>query len=112
MEEYRVKITPYANSQMREIREYIAVQLMNPDAAKNLLLNMREQISKLKNMPGKIKPIDEEPWGSQGVRKIIVGNFYIYYWIEEELLTVHIIAVAYRKREQKRVLSRIPNNEF
>ncbi len=34
MEEYRVKITPYANSQMREIREYIAVQLMNPDAAK------------------------------------------------------------------------------
>lgn len=97
---------------MREIREYISVQLMNPDTAKALLLNVREQISKHKNMPGKFKPIDEESWGSQGVRKIIVGNFYVYYWIEEELLTVHIIAVAYGKRDQKRVLSRIPNNEF
>ncbi len=64
MEKYTIKITPYAKEQMQEIRDYIAVQLVNPDAARNLLIEMQKRISELVYMPESNKTIEEQPWGS------------------------------------------------
>ncbi len=105
MVEFHVKITPHARDQMFEIRDYITYQLMNPDAAINLFLEMQSQIQKLQYMPEMIKTIDEQPWGNHGVRKIIVKNFYVYFWIDHHNSTVHVIAITYAKRNQKHVLS-------
>ena len=107
MKEYSVKITPYAIEQMTEIRDYIAYQLFDPDAAKNLILKIRKAISELHQLPERIRTIDEQPWGNQGVRKIIVNNFYVYFWIDEEHLEVHVTAAAYAGRDQEKVLKRI-----
>ncbi len=107
MSRYEIKVTPYAKSQMQEIRDYIIFQLMNPDAAKNLLLEMQKRINDLEFMPESVKTIEEQPWGSQGIRKIIVKNFSIYFWIDEDNRTVHIVAVTYSKRNQKNVLGEI-----
>ena len=104
MKKYDVKITPYALEQMAEIRDYITYQLQNPDAARNLIKNIQSEVMKLSHMPDRFRPIDEEPWGCRGIRKLIIKNFYAYYWIEETSSTVHIIAVTYAMRDQKNVL--------
>lgn len=107
MKRYKVKVTPQAQYQMMEIRDYIAYQLVNPDAAKNTIRAIRDAVQKLDSMPDRVKPIEEEPWGSQGVRKILVNNYYAYFWIDMKAFIVHVIAVAYAGRDQKNVLNEI-----
>ena len=55
-------------------------------------------------MPERFKLLDEEPWKSYGIRKKKVGNYYIYYWINEEKKLVQIITVIYVKMDQKQQL--------
>lgn len=107
MKKYNVKVTPYAKEQMMEIREYIAYQLLNPDAARNQIIKIRAEIRKLSQFPERIRTIDEQPWGSQGVRKIVVSNFYVYFWIDEHNDEVHVTAIVYSKRDQGKVLVRV-----
>ncbi len=107
MNQYKAEITPYAKEQMEEIRDYIKEQLKNPDAARKLLLEMKQQIKKLEYTADCIKTIDEQPWGDQGVKKISVKNFYLYFWIDKEKLELYVIAVTYAQRNQLGVLERI-----
>ena len=105
--QYEVKITAQALAQMREINDYIAHELQAPDAARNLLDKMQFEIKKLSEFPKKHKLIEEEPWHSEGVRKIIVNNFLVYYWIDEDNMLVQGIAVIYEKRDQIKQLAKI-----
>lgn len=97
---YEVRITKYALKQMEKIRDYIANELLAPQAAYNLFSEMKRKITSLDNMPERNPLVDIKKWREQGIRKIIVKNFIIYYWIDEEQRAVHITAVVYEKRNQ------------
>lgn len=101
---FKVYITRYAYSQLKEIRQYIAEELFIPDTAKKLLLNIREAIGSLQSMPFRHQLVDEEPWKTEGVRRVIVKNFYVYYWTNEEKEEVHVTAVVYGRRDQVKQL--------
>ena len=105
MNEYEVRVTRQALEQMKEIVHYISNDLMAPDAADNLLDKMKAEITKLPSFPKKHALIDEEPWRTEGVRKIVVKNFLIYYWIDDENNRVQVTAVNYSRRDQIRQLS-------
>ena len=79
---YEVKVTRQAMAQMKEIVHYISAELLAPEAANKLLDKMRDAIAALSFMPKKYALIEEEPWKHEGVRKIIVKNFLIYYWVD------------------------------
>lgn len=98
--QYNVKITKYALSQMKTIRNYIADELLAPQAAYDLFLEMKKTAASLENMPERNPLVDAEKWKKQGVRKIMLKNFIMYYWADDGHMTVHITAVVYRKRNQ------------
>ena len=98
--EYEVKVTRQALEHMRGIVHYISYDLMNPKAADNLLDDLKSSILNLSVLPKKHPLIEEEPWRSEGVRKIIVKNFLVYYWIDDEGNKVYVTAVIYNKRDQ------------
>ena len=100
MDEYKVRITPQASEQMFEIFSYIKNSLNEPVVAEKLLDNLQKSIFSLDTMPKRVALIDEEPWRSQGVHKMPVKNFIVYFWINEELKEVHIITVIYGRRNQ------------
>ncbi len=100
MKEYTVKITNIAYRQIQEIVSYISKDLLAPDAARKLLDKIENEIKELADMPQRYATIAEEPWKSEGVRKIIVNNFLIYYWIDEINKRVQVIGVIYQKRDQ------------
>lgn len=77
--EYEVRVTRQALEQMREIAHYISYGLMAPEAADKLLDKLKASILKLSVLPKKHPLIEEEPWRSEGVRKIVVKNFLVYY---------------------------------
>ena len=105
MNEYEVRVTRQALEQMKEIVHYISNDLMAPDAADNLLDKMKAEITKLSSFPKTHALIDEEPWRTEGVRKIVVKNFLIYYWVDDDNNRVQVIAVIYSRRDQIRQLS-------
>lgn len=103
--EYEVKVTRQALEQMREIVHYISYDLMAPEAANHLLDNIKAAISTLDSLPKRHALIEEEPWRSEGIRKIIVKNFLVYYWVDDNNNKVHITAVIYNKRDQIKQLT-------
>lgn len=105
--EYKVHITKYAYAQMAEIKQYIANELHAPAAARNLLLAMQSAAVSLAVMPDRHSLMPEEKWANQGLRKMIVKNFLMYYWIDEEHKQVHIVAVVYSRRNQLAQLENI-----
>ena len=107
MDHYDIILTPDATADLFELRDYIAEVLLVPDTALSYVRAIREEISKLSEMPTSIKPIDDEPWHSYGVRKIIAKNFYVYFWINEETKRVFILNVIYEKRDQLKQLTKL-----
>ncbi len=61
---YEIKVTRQALEQMREIAHYISYDLMAPEAADNLLDDLKASILKLSVLPKKYPLIEEEPWRS------------------------------------------------
>ena len=100
MNRYEIRITEYALEQMREIVQYISETLSAPDAAHNLLTTLKSSMTACAEFPARNPALAREPWHSRGIRRIIVKNFYAYYWIDEDHQQVWFISVVYAKRNQ------------
>ena len=107
---YEVKVTKQAYQQIKEIMLYITNELFAPEAAVNLLDQMQEAINSLAEMPKRHSLVEEEPWRGQGIRKIMVRNFLIYFWIDDENVRVQVTAVIYAKRNQLVQLAKLDIN--
>lgn len=107
---YTVKTTKYAEAQLREIVSYVAFVLKERQTALRLLSKLETAMQSLDRMPNRVKLVDEEPWHSEGVRKLPVGNYVIFFWVDEKNSKVQITAVVYGKMEQHRVLQKMPKN--
>lgn len=105
---YEVKITQHAEESMREIAGYIAYDLLEPETAVKLLLTLQTEINSLAYMPGRIPLTPEEPWHSQGVRRMRIHNFYVYFWSDEDKCKVQVTDVVYVGRDQERQLAIMP----
>lgn len=100
MDEYKVKITPQASTQLFEIFSYISDTLKEPVTAERFLDELKKSILSLNAMPKRFALVKKEPWRSCGVHRMPVRNFLVYFWINEEEKAVHITAVIYGRREQ------------
>ena len=101
---YEVKITPYALHQMREIVSYISATLQSPENAEHWLDTIEKEMASLSSMPARIPLTEEEPWHSQGIHKLVVKNFLVYFWIDTDNLMVWITALVYGRRNQPQQL--------
>ena len=104
---YTVQITSYAENAVREIGQYIAVNLQSSHNAISTLSAIQNEIAGLKFMPARIPLTPDEPWRTEGVHRMRVRNFYVYFWIDEPNETVQIIHVVYVGRDQKAQLLRM-----
>ena len=107
MDSYEIIITPDAEADLFEIRDYIAYTLLVPNVALNYIRAIRSEIQKLTYMASSIAPVEREPWNSRCVRKIIGKNFFIYYRPDDASCKVYILNVIYAKRDQLRALKNV-----
>ncbi len=89
-EEYTVKITPQAQEQLREIISDISYTLQAPSTAMKMLDTLEKEIVSLNQFPNHVPLTEEEPWHSQGVHKLPVKNYLVYFWVEEEAKKVQV----------------------
>ena len=107
MPDYRLIITPDAIEDLAELRNYIADVLLAPDTAVAYIQTIRREIGSLARMPARHKCVDQEPWRSHGVRRILVKNFYVYYRIDDPAGIVYVLNVIYARRDHLKALSHI-----
>ena len=110
MPDYRIIITLDAIRDLTELKDYIADVLFAPETALAYIQTIRREIGSLARMPARHRCVDQEPWRSRGVRRIIVKSCYVYYRIDEQADTVYVLNVIYARRDQLKALSHIKMN--
>ena len=103
MDNYIVKITSQAEKQIQEIIHYISHELKSPGAALHLLDSFENTFT----FPQRVALMDEEQWHTNGIHRLPVKNFFVYFWIDDNNMKVQITAVIYAKRNQMRQLSQM-----
>ena len=102
---YEVRISKQAERQLKEIIQYISYTLQVPGTAEKMLDLLEREILSLSSFPNRIPLTQDEPWHSQGIHNMVVKNYLVYFWVDENTQTVHIIAVVYGRRDQKQLLA-------
>lgn len=104
---YKVIVTPQAARQIKETARYIKCVLCAPMAAEAFLKTIQESVVSLDQFPNRIGLTTEEPWHSYGIHKMVIDNYLVYFWINEELYSVHVVAFARGNRNQRQILEEI-----
>lgn len=107
MKNYQIIVTPDAENDLIELRDYISNVLLVPETAREYIRTLREGIGKLSFLAPSFAPLDKEPWHTRKIRKYTVKNFIIYYRMDEDAGIVYILNVIYAKRDQLRILKQI-----
>ena len=69
--------------EFRSIYAYIANILLVPDTAKKQLGRILNRIKQPNEMLSWFSLVENEPWHSRGVRKLIVDNYMVFYYPNE-----------------------------
>lgn len=108
---YEVTLTSQAIKQIEETVQYISKILLEPETARKWADTLQCEIGRLDSMPARYPLTEEEPWHTKGIRKMPVGNFLVYYLIDEERMAVWVTAVVYGRRNQIAALLDISLND-
>ena len=75
---YNINLTPKAQSDLKEIFRYIAVDLQSIQNATGQLDRLEKAISSLEQMPERYRVYDKEPWRSRNLRIMTVDNYLVF----------------------------------
>ncbi len=104
---WKIKYSSKAQYDLDIIYEYIAIALLEPDVAKNLVKLIIKEIRSLSFMPERHRLYNEEPWKSRGLRFFSVKKYLIFYLPVEADKTVYIVRIMYSGRDISNQLNRI-----
>ncbi|MEG6616503.1 type II toxin-antitoxin system RelE/ParE family toxin [Peptococcaceae bacterium 1198_IL3148] len=96
---YKINLTEQADADLRNIYEYIAFTLLEPDIAAGQLERIEKGILGLVEMPERFCMFKKEPWFSRGFRQMPVDNFIVFYIPKTVNNTVNVIRVMYGERD-------------
>ena len=95
MDEYEVIIEPSAEEDLKNIYNYISEKLQSTMNAKRQLLRLRLGIKDLEIMPESYHLYPHEPWHSRGLHYYPVGNYEIFYMVDQDNHKVNVVRVLY-----------------
>lgn len=105
MKQYHVKISRTALHDMEEIYHYIADRLLEPDTAWAQYDRIAKAIESLDVLPERCALVECEPERSQGLRRMLVDHYSVFYLVGEE--TVSVARVLYSASDLARRLRRM-----
>ncbi len=84
----RLRYTPQARTDLREIRAYIAETLANPQAADRMAKRLLQSCQRLKPYPQLGPRLAEKIGRETGLRYLVSGNYLIFYRAEPGCISV------------------------
>jgi len=95
--ENRIELLPKAREDLENIFSYIAIELVNPEAASNLINKFETKFTELLLFPLSYPLLKSKFIFQINLRKCIVGNYIIVYFYNKKEKLVEIIRVIYSK---------------
>jgi len=95
-----------ARDDINEIYDYIAYELGNPIAATRLVLAFNAEIESLAYHPSSIALVYDERLAARGYRRMIVGNYLIFFIVDEQNKLVEIERILYGRRDWANILTK------
>ena len=99
-----IRITAFAEKDLKAAADYIEFVLLNPQAADSLLNEAEEKINELAAYPEKYPLVNDPVLKSDGIRLAAVKNYLIFYTFNRQEQTVFIVRFLYSKRDWIQVL--------
>lgn len=99
MSRYNIDITEPAEYDLSQIGKYISEELLEPQLASKVIDKIASTIFSLEEMPSRHALVRDERLAQQGIRKIMMDNYIVFYIISEEIKTVTIIRILYSRRD-------------
>lgn len=88
MEDYVVQVTEEALSDMEAIYRYIAEKLLSPENALGQYNRIADEILSLQIFPERYRLVEFEPERSQGLRRMLVDSYSVFYVVREDRVIV------------------------
>ena len=104
---YNVGYSVDALDDLREIYSYIANELLVPETASTQLSRIRKEVRSLDFMPARYTLVEWEPWHSMKMHQFPVGNFIVYYLVDDKKKAVTVARVFYRSRDIEEIINKI-----
>lgn len=104
---YNYVLTESAEADIDEVFDYIAGELVNPDAASAFADELEEKLEEICKTPKAGRPVHNPYLKRDDVRRVLVKNYIAYYLIDEEKANIVVLRVVYSRRDQDRILKTI-----
>lgn len=99
MNKYTVIVEAEAEKDLKSIFKYITENFKEFETAKKLLSSISSAFDSLETFPLRHPVVLRERYGVLGLRRLIVKNYSIIYYVDENNAAVHIVNVIYNRRE-------------
>lgn len=83
-----VQVTEEALSDMEAIYRYIAEKLLSPENALGQYNRIADEILSLQIFPERYRLVEFEPERSQGLRRMLVDSYSVFYVVREDRVIV------------------------
>lgn len=107
---YKLEYLPVAQGDMVEIVHYVSQELKNPQAAERLTVQLTDAIESILAFPyacpvyAPLRALKHE------YRKLIIQNYMMLYWIDDEKQVITVARVTYARRDYSRMLALLGEN--
>lgn len=98
----KIRISPLALQDLKDIREYISVKLCNPTAAERIIRKIVSSYSQLTESPFIGTSLDTKINIATPHRYLVSGNYLVFYKINDDF--IEIIRVIYGRRDYIKIL--------
>ncbi len=105
MEHYDVILSSTAESDIRGIVRYIAVDLREAATAEKMLDKFDDAIRSLESMPERNPLVSDPDLAALSLRMQPVGNYLIFYVVNHGAHQVNIVRVQYGRRDWIKILT-------
>jgi plasmid stabilization system protein ParE len=106
MQRYRISISELAEEDLENAGDYIAFVLLNPSAAENTVKGIRKQVNKLQYFPESHELDDDPVLAELGIHKTYYKDYKIFYIIDHDTYTIHVIRILHMLVDSKSWLYR------
>lgn len=98
MTKYDIEITEPAENDLKVIGRYITKELLESAIAKKVINKIVKVIIELGEMPLRNALVADKRLALQGIRKIVIDNYIVFYIVSEKYKVV-IIRILYSRRD-------------
>ena len=106
---FKYKLTHKANKDLDDIVKYISVDLSNLKAASEFIGKLEKGIDDIRNFPQSCQLVENEFLLGMKIRKKLIGNYVMYYQVDEHDEIILILRVVYGRRNLDEILRKLNN---